>query len=85
MPVTQLAIEAEGKEPGAKALQALIKQARQTGARTVFVQPQFDQRAARQVAKAIDGQVVVIDPLAADYFSNMRRAARLIAGVGDEQ
>ncbi len=82
--LTQLAIEAEGKEPGAKALQALIRQAKAARVKTIFVQPQFDQRAARQVAKAIKGEVVAIDPLAADYFANMRRAARLIAGVGDE-
>ncbi|MGB0846159.1 MAG: metal ABC transporter solute-binding protein, Zn/Mn family [Thiolinea sp.] len=82
--LTQVAIESEGKEPGARALAALIKQAKQNEAKTIFVQPQFDQRAAKQVAKAIDGKVVAIDPLAADYFVNMRRAARLIAGVSAE-
>ena len=81
----QLAIEAEGKEPGAKALKALVKQARDAGVKTIFVQPQFDQRAARQIAKAIDGNVVALDPLTEDYFETMRRAARLIAGADDDK
>lgn len=83
--LTQLPIEAEGKEPGAKALLALIRQARKEGVKTIFIQPQFDQRIAAQVAKAIDGNVISIDPLAEDYVTNLRKAARLIAGVKDEQ
>lgn len=82
--LTQIPIEADGKEPGAKALLALISQARKDGVKTIFIQPQFDQRMADQVAKAIGGNVVSIDPLAEDYIANLRQAARLIAGVKDE-
>ncbi len=82
--LTQIPIEAEGKEPGAKALTALIEQAQQNGVKTLFVQPQFSQRAAEQIAKAIDGKVVSIDPLAEDYPANLHKVARLIAGVTDE-
>lgn len=71
--LTQISIEHEGKEPGARALAALIEQARQEKIRVVFVQPQFDKRQARQVAQAIGGEVVAIDPLAADYIDNLRR------------
>ena len=80
----QIAIEFEGKEPGARALSDLIKQAKKEQVKTIFVQPQFDARAAKQVARAIGGNVVAIDPLAADYVENLRKAARLIAGVSDE-
>lgn len=80
----QIAIESEGKEPGAKALAALIRQARAEGVKTIFVQPQFDKRAAEQVAKAIKGNVVAIDPLAENYTENLRKTAHLIAGVADE-
>lgn len=83
--LTQIPIEADGKEPGARALLQLIRQARKEGVKTIFIQPQFDQRMAGQVAKAIDGTVVSIDPLAEDYMANLRQAARLIAGVKDEQ
>jgi len=77
--LTQIAIERLGKEPGAKALGALIDQARGQGLRVVFVQPQFDRKAARTVATAIDGRVEVLDPLAEDYFANLRRVAQRIA------
>lgn len=77
----QVAIEREGKEPGARALAALIEQARREGIRVIFVQPQIDPSAARRVAEAIDGEVAVIDPLAGDYFENLQRVADLIAGA----
>jgi zinc transport system substrate-binding protein len=79
--LTQLAIERQGKEPGAKALGTLIDQAQALGIRVVFVQPQMDRRAARTLADAIGARVEVIDPLAADYFANLRRVAHLIAGA----
>ncbi len=81
----QIPVEADGKEPGARALLALIRQARKEGVKTIFVQPQFDQRMAEQVAKAIEGTVVSIDPLSEDYINNLKRAARLIAGVRDDE
>lgn len=76
----EIAIEHEGKEPGARTLTALIEQARRENVKVIFVQPQFGQQAARQVAHEIGGRVAVIDPLAADYADNLRRVARLLAG-----
>ncbi|UHD17486.1 metal ABC transporter solute-binding protein, Zn/Mn family [Thiocapsa bogorovii] len=78
----QVAIEREGKEPGARALTAMIEQARREGIRVIFVQPQLNPASAEQVARSIGGQVAVIDPLSGDYFENLRRVAELIAGAG---
>lgn len=75
----QVPIEHEGKAPGARALAALIAQARAEGIRVVFVQPQFDRRQAQQVAQAIDGGVIAVDPLAPDYVANLRRVAQQMA------
>ncbi len=75
----QVPIEREGKEPGARALVALIEQAKRDNIRVVFVQPQFDKRQARQVAQAIGGVVIAVDPLAADYVENLRRVGREFA------
>lgn len=80
----QIPIEVEGKEPGAKALTVIINEAKHENVKTIFVQPQFSQRAAEQVAKAIQGKVVAVDNLAEDYIPNLRKAARLIAGVESE-
>ncbi len=77
--LTQVSIEHEGKEPGARGLAALIDQAKQEKIKVVFVQPQFDKRQARQVAQAIGGGVVSVDPLAADYVDNLRRVVRQFA------
>ncbi|EGV17052.1 metal ABC transporter solute-binding protein, Zn/Mn family [Thiocapsa marina] len=78
----QVAIEHEGKEPGARALTAMIEQARREGIRVIFVQPQLNPASAEQVARSIDGQVAAIDPLSGDYFENLRQVAALIAGDG---
>ncbi len=77
--LTQVPIQREGKEPGARALAALIEQAKQEKIKVVFVQPQFDKRHARQVAQAIGGAVIAVDPLAADYTDNLRRVGREFA------
>jgi zinc transport system substrate-binding protein len=77
----QVAIEREGKEPGARALTAMIEQARREGIRVIFVQPQLNPSSAEQVARSIGGQVAVIDPLSGDYFENLRRVADLVAGA----
>lgn len=80
--LTQIAIEADGKEPGPRGLVAVIEKARQAGIRTVFIDPGHNRRLAETVAEAIGGGVQVLDPLAPDYLDNLRRAARAIAGSG---
>ncbi|KXX63412.1 metal ABC transporter solute-binding protein, Zn/Mn family [Marichromatium gracile] len=75
----QVAIERAGKEPGARALTALIEQARREDVRLILVQPQLDPRAAERVAEAIGGRVEVLDPLSPEYFATLRRLAALLA------
>ena len=74
----QIPIERAGKEPGPRRLSALIDQARAAGTRAIFVQPEFDQRAAQQVARSIDGRVEVATPLAPNYAENLRRFAAIL-------
>ena len=76
----QVPIESEGKEPGARALAELIERAKAENVKAIFVQPQFSQKAAKQVAKAIDGQVITIDPLAPNYIENLRQVGYAIVG-----
>ena len=80
--LTQVPIEQGGKEPGARTLVALIEQAKRDQIRVVFIQPQSDPRFAEQIAHAINGQVIAIDPLAPDYVANLRAVARQIAAAG---
>ncbi len=71
--IEQEAVETGGKEPTQKALAALIEEAKNDGAKVIFVQPQFPASAARTVAQAIGGTVVEIDALAPDWMDNIRR------------
>jgi zinc transport system substrate-binding protein len=74
----QVSIEIEGKSPKPAQLKQLIEQARLNQIKVVFVQPQFSSKSARQVSKAIGGRVAVVDPLAGDWATNLRRAAEEI-------
>lgn len=75
----QISIESEGKEPGPRGLVGVIRQAREAGIRTIFVDPRHSQGLAETVADAIGARLEVLDPLAYDYPDNLRRAARAIA------
>jgi zinc transport system substrate-binding protein len=70
--LTMLPIEAEGKEPTPAGLQHLIEQAKEHNIHIVFAEPQFNPQSARVIADAIDGSVVLIDPLSREYLTNLR-------------
>jgi zinc transport system substrate-binding protein len=65
-------VEDEGKEPTPAGLQHLIEQAKEYEIRVVFVEPQFNPQSAEVIADAIDGRVVLINPLARDYTNNLQ-------------
>ena len=71
----QIAAEYDGKEPGAAALADLIEQSRQAGIRQIFVQPQFNSKAADVLAEAIPAKVEQADPLSENYFQAIRSFA----------
>jgi len=71
----QVAVEMEGKMPRGKDLTALIKKARERKVRVIFVQPQFDRTTVLKIARAIDGEVLPLDPLAYDYINNLESMA----------
>jgi zinc transport system substrate-binding protein len=75
----QIAIEAEGKEPGPRTLAGVIDEAKALGSKVVFVQPQFSRANAEMIAREIDGRVTALDPLAEDYIENIRNVAASVA------
>ncbi len=83
--LTQVAFEIEGKEPSARQMARLIESMRKENVRTIFVQPQFSQKAAREIARTIGGKVVPIDPLPKDYLTDMRKLALTIKSSLAEQ
>ena len=73
--IRQKAVELEGKEPGARYLGPVIREARHDGIRAIFVQPQFNVKAAEVLSHEIDGKVLPFDPLPNDYSDGLRRLA----------
>ncbi len=62
----QVYVESEGKQPGPKYLDQLIRKAQAENIRIILVQPQFDSKTADVIARAINGKSLEIDPLAYD-------------------
>jgi len=75
----QIPIEIEGKETGSKTLGLLLEKAKQENIRTLFIQKQLNPRPAESIAKAINAQVIAIDPLAENYLENLYQTAQLFA------
>lgn len=69
----QIAIEAEGKEPGAVRLIGVIEQARREGAEVVLVP--YPRESAQVLAEAIGGRTVTADPQSADWEATLLRVA----------
>ncbi|MFW2366091.1 MAG: metal ABC transporter solute-binding protein, Zn/Mn family [Desulforhopalus sp.] len=77
----QVAIEMEGKEPKPAQLLDLIRFAKDNGVQVIFAQRQFSAKKAKVVAREIGGRVVIVDPLAENWFANLRQVGRSIHAV----
>lgn len=75
----QASIEVEGKEPSPKDMARIIATGKKSGAKVVFVQPQFSEKSAGVIARQIGAQVVRLDPLAANWSENLLEAAHAFA------
>ncbi|MBQ9445562.1 MAG: zinc ABC transporter substrate-binding protein [Victivallales bacterium] len=76
--IRQKAVELEGIEPGARYLGNVIREARRDGIHVIFVQPQFNAKAAEVLSHEIGGNVLPFDPLPNDYSDGLRRLAEAI-------
>jgi len=75
----QIPIEVEGKQPGAKSLSRIIKQAQKLHVKIIFVQKQFSDRDAKTIADQVGASLLVVDPLAENYVENLKKVSRLFA------
>lgn len=71
----QKTVELSGRSPEPKQLAELVNAAKSDGVKVIFVQPQFDTSSAENLAEAIGGSVVPIDPLARDVIANLKDIA----------
>ncbi|WP_372366697.1 metal ABC transporter solute-binding protein, Zn/Mn family [Candidatus Uabimicrobium sp. HlEnr_7] len=86
----QMAIETEGKSPGAKHLAKLISRAKQQNIRAIFVQKQFMGKSPNAILLALEEyyksqkrvslcKTITLDPLAYNYAENLLSMASNIA------
>jgi zinc transport system substrate-binding protein len=81
----QVSIEQQGKEIQASSMVKLIVLAKDKNIKAVFVQPQFNDRAAKVIASEIDADILMLDPLAFNYLENMNRVVdKIVKGLSDE-
>ena len=83
--LTQIPIEIEGKSPKAREVMKLVEFARARNIRLILVQPQFSNRQADIIAREINGRLIPADPLAQDWFTNLRTVAASIEQATDER
>jgi len=77
--LNEIAIESEGKEPGASQILDIIKTAKQEQIKVVFTAPQFSKRHAEMIAKEINGRLIEADPLNKNYIKNLRQFSNDLA------
>jgi zinc transport system substrate-binding protein len=77
----EIAVQVGGQEPSASELAALIKLAEEENIRVIFVQPTFSTANAEAIAREINAQVAVVDPLAEDWLANLEAAAKAFAAA----
>ena len=77
----QVSIEKQGKEPTAKGILEIIENAQREKIRVVFASPQFSTKSAQVIAREIQGQVVLIDPLEKNYIDNLYHIAGQLAQI----
>ncbi len=77
--LVQHAIEVEGKDPTPQQMTKLLTLARQLQIRTIFIQMQYNNKAAKLVAETLGAKLVVLDPYSEQFFTSMREIAHAFA------
>ena len=76
--IEQISIEHEGKEPSAKRISKIIKDAKEKSVKYIFYQSQFPASSVEIIAKDIDAECIELDPLRADVLVNIKEITDLI-------
>jgi len=75
----QISIEEDGKEPSAVRISQLIEVAKSKNIRSILISKEFDVRNAEAIARELDANVLVFDPMDGNWPESMIRLAKLIA------
>lgn len=77
--LSQVPLMENEKEPGPKYLGEVIDLARRNNITTIFIEPEYNPKAAEVIAREMNTGIVTLDPLAKNYLENMAYAGREIA------
>ena len=77
--LTQVSIEREGKEPSPREMKDIIDRATAIGIRVLFIQPEYDDRAARTLTGETGTAIVKVNPLAYDWEKEMTAIAAALS------
>lgn len=77
--LTQTALELDGKEPSPMHMKSIVDLAREQNIRVIFIQKEFDVENAQQLARELEGEVVIIDPLDYDWEKQLQDITEKIA------
>ncbi len=77
--LTQVAIEAGGKNPKPKQVMHLIEEAKEEKVKAVFTAPEFSQKVATQIAKEVGVPVIKVSPLNPNWSENLINLAKAVA------
>ena len=83
--LVQHSLESGGKAAGPRAIAEIVSVARAERIRSVLAQREFSLTAAAALAREIDGEVMMIDPLAMDFMHGMRDLALKVAAAVNPQ
>lgn len=76
--LTQIAIEAGGKNPKPKQVMYLIKEAKEEKVKAVFTAPEFSDKVAKQIATEVGVPVIKASPLNPSWSENLINLAKAI-------
>lgn len=80
----QLSIESAGSTPSARRVADLVSMAKGANVGVILTQPEFGRSSAEVLGRELKIPVVEINPLAEDYFANLRGIADAIASGFDK-
>lgn len=77
--LNQYSIEVEGKDPTPQQMTKLLNLARQFRVSSIFIQMQYNNKAARLVAETLGAKLVILDPYSEQYLNSMLEIAHAFA------
>lgn len=75
----QYSVEVEGKDPTPQQMTKLLDLSRRLNLHTIFIQLQYNNKAAKLVAETLKAKLVVLNPYSEDYFTSLLEIAHAFA------